>query len=82
MRQPIDVQSLERYISKNVPEIQVPIDVKQVGFICYPPPSNNSDMRIVRFRTVEPDIPTDSKGWAEIRHAQEATRKIALKDGA
>lgn len=33
VRQPIDVQSLERYISKTVPEIQVPIDVKQVGFM-------------------------------------------------
>lgn len=30
MRQSIDVQSLERYISQNVPEIQVPIEVKQV----------------------------------------------------
>jgi hypothetical protein len=43
VRQPIDVQSLERYISKNVPGIQVPIDVKQVGFIRYPPPPINSD---------------------------------------
>jgi hypothetical protein len=82
VRQPIDVQSLERYISKHVPEIRVPIDVKQVGFICYPPPPNNSDMPIVRFRTVEPHIPTDSKRWAEIRYAQEATRKIALEDSA
>ncbi len=30
VRQPIDVQSLERYISKTVPQIKVPIDVKQV----------------------------------------------------
>lgn len=30
VRQPIDVHALERYISKNVPEIQIPIDVKQV----------------------------------------------------
>ena len=30
VRQPIDIPSLERWISKNVPEIQVPIDVKQV----------------------------------------------------
>lgn len=30
VRQPIDVASLERYISAHVPEIQVPLDVKQV----------------------------------------------------
>ncbi|EKD20744.1 putative aminoglycoside phosphotransferase [Drepanopeziza brunnea f. sp. 'multigermtubi' MB_m1] len=32
VRQPIDVQSLERYIAQNVPQIKVPIDVKQFGF--------------------------------------------------
>ncbi|RDL34513.1 putative acyl-CoA dehydrogenase family member 10 [Venustampulla echinocandica] len=32
VRQPIDIQSLERYITKNVPEIKVPIDIKQFGF--------------------------------------------------
>jgi hypothetical protein len=30
VRQPIDVASLERYVAANVPEIQVPLDVKQV----------------------------------------------------
>jgi aminoglycoside phosphotransferase (APT) family kinase protein len=30
VRQPIDVPALERYISKNVPEIKTPIDIKQV----------------------------------------------------
>jgi hypothetical protein len=30
VRQPIDVQSLERFISQNVPEIKTPIDIKQV----------------------------------------------------
>jgi hypothetical protein len=30
VRQPIDVASLERYITANVPEIQVPLEVKQV----------------------------------------------------
>lgn len=33
VRQPIDIASLERYIAANVPEIAVPIDVKQV---CWP----------------------------------------------
>jgi aminoglycoside phosphotransferase (APT) family kinase protein len=32
VRQPIDVASLERYISSNVPEIAVPIEVKQFGY--------------------------------------------------
>ncbi|KAK6582284.1 hypothetical protein PZA11_004692 [Diplocarpon coronariae] len=32
VRQPIDVQSLEQYISKTVPLIKVPIDVKQFVF--------------------------------------------------
>ena len=32
VRQPIDVKALEAYIMKTVPEIQCPIDVKQVGF--------------------------------------------------
>lgn len=36
VRQPIDIQSLERFISQNVPEIKVPIDVKQV-FTATPP---------------------------------------------
>jgi hypothetical protein len=30
VRQPIDIAALERYISVNVPEIKVPLDVKQV----------------------------------------------------
>ncbi|KAF1944118.1 aminoglycoside phosphotransferas-like protein [Clathrospora elynae] len=32
IRQPIDVASLERYITAHVPEIQVPLDVKQFGY--------------------------------------------------
>lgn len=32
VRQPINIQSLERYISKNVPEIKIPFDVKQVDY--------------------------------------------------
>jgi len=30
VRQPIDIPALERFIAENVPEIEVPIDVKQV----------------------------------------------------
>ncbi|KAM7221614.1 Protein kinase-like domain containing protein [Rhypophila decipiens] len=32
VRQPIDVRSLEAWVSKTVPEIEVPLDVKQFGF--------------------------------------------------
>lgn len=30
IRQPINIKNLEDFISKNVPEIKVPIEVKQV----------------------------------------------------
>ncbi|KFZ00453.1 hypothetical protein V498_00077 [Pseudogymnoascus sp. VKM F-4517 (FW-2822)] len=32
IRQPIDIPALERYISQHVPEIMIPVDVKQFGF--------------------------------------------------
>ena len=35
VRHPIDVASLERYLGEHVPEIELPLDVKQVGT---PPP--------------------------------------------
>lgn len=31
VRQPISVEALEAYVIKNVPEIKVPLDVKQVN---------------------------------------------------
>lgn len=31
VRQPIDIQSLERYLNQNVPEIKTPVDLKQVS---------------------------------------------------
>lgn len=31
VRQPIDIGALEKWISQNVPQIEVPLDVKQVG---------------------------------------------------
>lgn len=31
VRQPIDIPSLERYLNQNVPEIQTPLDLKQVS---------------------------------------------------
>ncbi|KAI1807156.1 acyl-CoA dehydrogenase family member 11 [Daldinia bambusicola] len=32
VRHPIDIAALERYIAQNVPEIKLPLDVKQFGF--------------------------------------------------
>lgn len=31
IRQPIDIEALSKYIDKTVPEIELPIDVKQVN---------------------------------------------------
>ena len=31
VRQPIDLDSLSRYIDKNVPDIKTPLELKQVG---------------------------------------------------
>jgi hypothetical protein len=33
VRQPIDIASLERFITAKVPEIKVPLDVKQVRLL-------------------------------------------------
>ncbi|KAF3766957.1 acyl-CoA dehydrogenase family member 11 [Cryphonectria parasitica EP155] len=32
VRQPIDLKSLEEYLKKNVPEIKLPLDIKQFGY--------------------------------------------------
>jgi aminoglycoside phosphotransferase (APT) family kinase protein len=32
VRQPIDLDSLSRYISANVPEIALPVEIKQFGY--------------------------------------------------
>jgi hypothetical protein len=79
VRQPIDIPSLERYISKNVPEIKVPIDVKQVltpsSEVCY---VVLTDGRVVWLWSIESYIPTYGKRWPEICNAQEASRKVGF----
>lgn len=35
VRHPIDTAALERYIRENVPEIKVPLDVKQVRILYF-----------------------------------------------
>jgi hypothetical protein len=82
VRQPIDVQALERYISKNVPEIQIPLDVKQVCLPSLCPLHLVLTLAEVWLWTIEPDIPTDSKEWPKIRHAEEASRKAPIEDSA
>lgn len=33
IRQPIDIESLQRYIDANVPDIKTPLDIKQVSLV-------------------------------------------------
>jgi hypothetical protein len=81
VRQPIDVQSLERYIAKSVPEIQVPIEVKQVGCSCISASITQIlTFPIVRFWTVQSDIPADGQKWPEVCYAEEATWEVTFKD--
>lgn len=85
VRQPIDIQSLERFISQNVPEIKVPIDVKQViinpSSFCTAVSISNP-LTTVWLWTIEPDVSAHSKRWPEIRDAQEAAWKTAVENCA
>ncbi len=88
VRQPIDVASLERYIEKSVPAIQVPIDVKQVCALVAPklplPPSSEQPSLTalsVRLRPVQSHLPADGPQWPQICHAQEATGQAPLENG-
>jgi hypothetical protein len=58
VRQPVDVASLERYITANVPEIKVPLDVKQV---CsgWSEAEHGAESHTVWIRTVESNVPAD-----------------------
>lgn len=80
VRQPIDVASLERYVAANVPEIQVPLDVKQVRRvpqIC----RVVTDEMLVWLWTVESDLPIDGQEWQEICHEEEAPGPASVKGG-
>lgn len=33
IRQPIDLEALQRYVEKTLPDIRLPLDVKQVGLV-------------------------------------------------
>jgi hypothetical protein len=79
VRQPIDIPSLERYISQNVPEIKIPIDVKQVL-----PPFMKLVVQVligasvVWLWSIESYIPTYGKRWHEICYAQETSGKVGF----
>lgn len=85
VRQPIDVPSLERYINGNVPEIQTPLEVKQVRMRwCILTREYNKLIRwlvTVRFRTIKPDLPGHCRGWKTLRLAKEAPGQASVEDG-
>ena len=76
VRQPIDIASLERFITANVPEIAVPLDVKQV---CHSSElvarrhGKSADESIVRLWTVKPNISIDGQEWQEVCYEEEAS---------
>jgi len=86
VRQPIDVRSLEAWISKTVPEIEVPLDVKQVDAELYhagtETPYSQFSLLLVWLRTIQSDIPNNGRRRQEICPPQEAPRPTGLQDGA
>lgn len=78
VRQPIDIPSLERYISKHVPEITIPIDVKQVTFSWPLQVNPTLTFLPVRLWPIQPHLPSYLLLRPQICDAQEATRKVDL----
>jgi hypothetical protein len=78
VRQPIDVASLERYVAAHVPEIQIPLDVKQVWivFCCW---GLIADEMVVWLRTEQSNIPVDRQEWQEVCHEEEASGSASFK---
>ena len=83
VRQPIDLESLQRYISQSVPIIKTPIELKQVQSpaMAHGIGSNECDF-VVWFWPVESYVPDYGQQWGEVRYAEEAPGKAGLKDGA
>jgi hypothetical protein len=80
VRQPIDVASLERYVAANVPEIQVPLEVKQVcvvfgccGLVWL------LTTWLVWIRPEQSDVPVDGQDGKEVCHEEEAAGAASLK---
>jgi hypothetical protein len=82
VRQPIDIASLERFISSTVPEIKVPIDVKQVRQNCNCFDEDFADERwyLVWLWPIQPDVSVDRQDRSEICSAKEAARAAALRN--
>lgn len=83
IRQPIDLASLERYIASNVPEIKVPLDIKQVrkhGFDWDVGVVLMGD--IVWIWPIESHVSVDGQDWQEICYAKEASRAALVEDSS
>lgn len=78
VRQPIDVASLERYVAANVPEIQVPLDVKQVC-LCLESYQSDTNQMVVRLWAVKSDIPVDGQEWQEVCYEEEASGSTSVE---
>jgi len=78
VRQPIDIASLERYVAENVPEIKVPLDVKQV-WAMFVWTGLVADEMAVRIWTVKPDVSIDGQEWEEVCHEKEASGPASFK---
>jgi hypothetical protein len=78
VRQPIDVASLERYVAAHVPEIQIPLDVKQVCVVFWRH-GLIADGMVVWLRTEQSDIPINGQEWQEICYEEEAPGPASFK---
>lgn len=82
VRQAIDIASLSAFIEKAVPEIQLPISLKQV-------PSKHPLLEFhhaltsytVWLRTVQSHLSTHRSRWQKICASQETPRQASLQDG-
>jgi len=82
VRQPIDVDALTRFISDNVPEIKIPIDLKQVFHPSYQTTQVCLTVFVVRVRAIQSNIPNHRCRWQKIRDAKEASGKTGIQDRA
>ena len=82
IRQPINLENLEKYIKQYVPEIAVPLDVKQVSTLQSKHTTISIDVEVVRLWTIKPNILVDSVRRQQICHAKEAAREAGIEDGA
>ena len=80
VRQPIDVQNLERYLDSNAPEIKTPLDIKQVSGLTRRLVTGLTWS--VRLWTIKSNIPSHLPQWPTIRPTKETSRETYLANGA